>query len=198
MDNIISDNSSGQGGQGGGIYITNGSPKALIVQNLFYGNTASQGSAIYFTVPYGDVGPILVNNTIIGGKTATQGSAVWAGGFDSPVQFFNNLMIGLSGQNAVYCDSTYSSQPPTFTNNDVYSPGGSGLQGTCADEGSANGNISVDPLFLHSENHKYELQSGSPAINTGDISAPDLPKQDLIGKPRTVDRKVDMGAYESQ
>jgi len=197
MNNIISNNSAA-GGQGGGIYIINDSTNALIVQNLFYGNTGSQGGAIYLGIPDGSPPPVLVNNTIIGGTGATQGSAVYATGFDSHVQFFNNLMIGLSGQNAVYCDGTYSHKPPTFTNNDAYSPSGSGLEGTCASESKKNGNISLDPLFVNPKHNKYQLQSGSPAINTGDISAPDLPKKDLAGKPRTVDGTVDMGAYESQ
>jgi parallel beta-helix repeat protein len=195
MNNIITDNSSG-GGQGGGIWIVNDS-EAVIVQNLFYGNTGSQGAAIYLSIP-NIPAIILVNNTILGAAGATQGSAVWAGGFDGNVEFFNNLMIGLSGQNAVYCDDTYSTQPPTFTNNDAYSPEGSGLEGTCASESSVNGNISSDPLFVNPKHNKYQLQSGSPAINTGDFSAPDLPKKDLAGKPRTVDSTVDMGAYESQ
>jgi parallel beta-helix repeat protein len=195
MNNIISNNSSGDG-QGGGIWIVNES-NALIVQNLFYGNTASQGGAIYLSVPDCCTGPILVNNTIVGGTGVTEGSAVWAGGFDNQVQFFNNLMIGLSGQNAVDCDSTYSPSPPMFTNNDAYSPDGSGLEGTCANESSENGNISLNPLFANSKNN-FRLQSGSPAINSGDISAPDLPKKDLDGKPRTLNGTVDMGAYESQ
>ena len=168
------------------------------MQNLFYKNTASQGGGIYFLVPSGSPGPILVNNTIVGGTGATQGSAVWAGGFDNQVQFFNNLLIGLSGQNAVECDGSYSSQPPTFTDNDAYSPGGTGLQGTCASESNQNGNISADPLFVKPSTNKYQLQSGSPAINAGDNSAPDLPKRDLAGKTRIVGGTVDMGTYEFQ
>lgn len=196
MNNIISNNSS-DGGQGGGIYIVNDS-NALIVQNLFYGNTGSQGGAIYLSVPDDNGTSILVNNTIVGGPGVTQGSAVWVGGFDNLVQFFNNLLIGLSGQNAVDCDGTYSSQPPTFTDNDSYSPKGSGLEGTCASQGAENGNISLNPLFVKPGENNFQLQPGSPAINTGDISAPDLPAKDLAGKPRTVNGTVDMGAYESQ
>lgn len=197
MNNIISDNSS-ENGQGGGIYLINDSNNALIVQNLFYGNTASEGGAIYLSIPDGSPGPILVNNTILGGAGVTDGSAIYATGFDNQVQFFNNLFIGLSGQNAVDCDGTYSPEPPMFTNNDVYSPGGSGLEGTCASESSENGNISLDPLFVNQNKNKYKLQPGSPAINSGDDSAPNVPKKDLAGKPRTVDGTVDMGAYESQ
>ncbi len=195
-NNIISHNSSG-GGQGGGIWIVNDS-NALIVQNLFYANTASQGGAIYLSMPSGSIGPVLVNNTIVGGSGVSQGSAVWAGGFDNQALFYNNLLIGLSGQNAVYCDATYSSSPPAFTNNDAYSPSGTGLQGTCASESSQNGNISLDPMFVNAATNKYQLQPGSPAINTGDNSAPDLPTKDLANKTRIVAGTIDMGAYEFQ
>lgn len=194
QNNIITQNSS-NGGQGGGIWIVNDS-NGLIVQNLFAGNTGSQGGAIYLSMPSGSTGPVLVNNTIVGGNGATQGSAVWAGGFDNQVLFFNNLMIGLSGQNAVYCDATYSSQPPVFTNNDAYSPNGTGLLGTCASETGQNGNISANPKFVGKNN--FQLMSGSAAINAGDNSAPDIPAKDLAGKPRIVGGTIDMGAYEFQ
>ncbi len=196
MNNIFSGNGNSVG-QGGGMWMVNDS-NPLIVQNLFYKNLASQGGGIYLSIPSGSQGPILVNNTIVGATGATQGSAVWAGGFDNQVQFFNNLLIGLSGENAVYCDSTYSSTPPVFTNNDAYSPSGSGLLGTCSSESSQNGNISLDPLFVNATQSNYRLQSGSLAINTGDNAAPDLPKKDLAGKSRIVGGIIDMGAYEFQ
>ena len=195
-NNIISGNSS-SGSQGGGMWIVNDS-NALIVQNVFYANTASQGGAIYLSMPSGSTGPVLVNNTIVGGNGATQGSAVWAGGFDSQVYFYNNLLIGLATQNAVYCDATYSSVPPVFTNNDAYSPSGSGLDGTCASEQGQSGNISADPLFVNASKRNYQLQSTSPAINAGDNSAPNIPKKDLAGKIRIVGGVIDLGAYEFQ
>ena len=187
--------------QGGGIWIVNDSD-AVIVQNLIYNNIAGQGSGIYFGVPSGSHGPVLVNNTIVGTSSSPQGSAVYADGFDDQVQFFNNLMIGAGGTNAVFCDSTYDQTPPTFTNNDAFSANGSGLQGTCSAQGSSNGNISADPLFVSKTN--FRLQAASPAIDVGDNSAPDLPLRDLGGKPRIVEGDadgtaiIDMGAYEFQ
>jgi parallel beta-helix repeat protein len=187
--------------QGGGIYVVNDSD-ALIVQNLIYNNTAGQGSGIFLSVPVGSVGPLLVNNTIVGTSSSLQGSAVYASGFDNQVQFFNNLMIGPGGANAVFCEPDAQTPPPTFTNNDAFSPNGSGLQGTCASQSGANGNISANPRFVGTTT--FQLQAGSPVIDAGDNSAPDLPPLDLRGNPRIVDGDgdglaiIDMGAYEYQ
>lgn len=203
-NNIITGNSASglsPASDGGGIYIINDS-NALILQNLIYNNTAPQGSGIYFGVPYSSRGPLLVNNTIVGTSSSPQGSAVYADGFDDQVQFYNNLMIGPSGANAVYCDSTYDQIPPTFTNNDAFSANGSGLQGTCAAQASTDGNISTNPMFVGKTN--FHLKAGSAVIDAGDNSAPDLPPLDLGGKPRIVDGNgggiaiIDMGAYEYQ
>jgi hypothetical protein len=87
MNNIISNNTAVAGGA---ISMVNQSD-AIVVQNLIYNNNASQGSGIYFLVPSGDRGPLLVNNTIVAGSGATQGTAVFASGFDDQVQFYNNL-----------------------------------------------------------------------------------------------------------
>ena len=130
-NNIITGNTAtgvSPAAQGGGISMSNDSD-ALIIQNLIYNNSAGQGGGVYFGVPFGARGPILVNNTIVGNFGGSQGSAVYANGFDNQVQFFNNVLSGASGQNAVYCDATYVQQPPTFTNNDAFSSNGTGLGG---------------------------------------------------------------------
>lgn len=148
-------------------------------------------------VPEGQT-PILVNNTIVAEPGWIEGGAVWVGGFDDGVQFFNNisaafLTSGLTA-GAVYCDGTASQQPPTLTDNDAVS----GLQGTCASQTNQNGNISANPKFVNPSKRNYQLQVGSAAINAGTNSAPDLPKKDLAGHPRIVGGTIDMGAYEYQ
>jgi parallel beta-helix repeat protein len=205
QNNIIRGNTAtgvSPASQGGGIWIVNDSD-ALIEQNLIYNNNAGQGGGIYFLVPSGARGPFLINNTIAD-NTAAQGSAVFAGGFDNQVQLYNNLLIGLNGQNAVDCDATYSQQPPSFFNNDAFSPNGTGLQGTCASQAGQNGNVSIDPMFVNVIRGKYQLLVGSPAIDAGTNSAPLLTPKDLAHKPRIVDGNsdgvatIDIGAYEFQ
>src|SRR5439155_6610362 len=73
--------------------------------------------------------------------------------------------------------------------------------GGCAGVAGTNGNISGDPLFLDASSN-FHLQSGSPAIDAGSNSAPDLPSTDLDSNPRVVDGNgdgtatVDIGVYE--
>lgn len=187
--------------RGGGISTVNNSDP-LIVQNVIYNNSAGQGSGISLSVPSGDRGPIVVNNTLSGGLGANQGSALYITGFDNQVQFFNNLFIGASGPNAVYCDGTFSQQPPIFTNNDAFLSGGTGFAGTCAGTNGQNGNLSVDPQFVNPATGNFNLQPSSPAIDAGSNSALNLPQFDLAKNPRILDGNndcvstVDLGVYE--
>jgi hypothetical protein len=201
-NNVISGNIAtgvSPASQGGGIAMFNDSD-ALIVENLISNNSAGEGGGIAFLVPSGSRGPVLINNTMVG-DSAPQGSEVFADGFDNQVQFFNNLMIGPSGQNAVFCGS-FASESPTFTTNDAFSPNGTGLAGTCAGQSAQNGNISTDPLFVNQAAGDFHLQSTSPAIDAGTNSVANLPQTDFAGNPRILDGNndcvstVDIGAYE--
>ena len=63
-------------------------------------------------------------------------------------------------------------------------------------------NIDADPLFVDPANGDYHLQSGSPCIDAGDNTAPDLPDYDFEGDDRILDGDangesvVDMGVDE--
>lgn len=64
----------------------------------------------------------------------------------------------------------------------------------------SNGNIRQDPLFVGGED--YHLMAGSPCIDAGTNSDPNIPAKDKDGKPRCIDGDnngtivVDLGAYE--
>lgn len=185
--NIISRNSSGS--QGGGIFIVNDSP-ALLVQNLITGNRSGEGGGILWSNPPA----ALVNNTIID-NDATQGSGISAGAFRAETKVANNIVAGLPNRNAILCGTTIPN-PLNFRSNDVFTPAGTPYGGMCADQTGQNGNISADPLFVDPASSDYHLQNGSPCINAGDASLPELPLTDLDGNDRVVDGMVDMGVYE--
>jgi len=180
-----------QGGTGGGILITY-AINASVIQNVISGNVASEGSGIYVAMPFMTNRSLFVNNTIVGGSGAQQGSAVWVGG-NQTAFFYNNVMYGLGGQNALYCNATGTNVQ--FFNNDAYAPNGTGWQGSC--QAGQNGNISADPDFVNFAQRDFQLQSGSPAIDSGDNAAK-LPPTDFLKKSRIVNGIVDMGAYEFQ
>jgi Right handed beta helix region len=187
---------------GGGIAMYNDSDP-VIVQNLIINNTADRGAGVSLSVPFGSMGPVLVNNTIANNSATQSASAVYATGFDSDSEFYNNLMIASGATNAVTCDTTYSAAPPTFQNNDGYS-GGAAFAGSCSGVVGSSANISADPLFNNPSVGDYTLQYASSAIDVGLNSAPDLPSTDFDGQPRIVAGHqgdapiVDMGAYELQ
>jgi parallel beta-helix repeat protein len=211
MNNTISGNLAtglfggtigGPAASGGGVAMDNSS-NPLIVQNLIINNTADLGGGVSFSA--GAPGPLLVNNTIAG-NTATQsiGSAIFASGYDGPVELFNNLLIGAGGDNAVYCDPFYSPIPAVFENNDVFSAGGTAFGGTCVPSAGRFGNISADPQFANIAANNYRLLSASPAIDAGRNYAPHIPGADFYGKRRIRAGKpgdratVDMGIAEFQ
>lgn len=184
---------------GGGISMVNFSD-TLIAGTLITGNSAGCGGGIRWGVPFGDRGPLLVNNTIADNDSA-QGSGIYADGFDTQTLLVNNIIVATGAQTAVFCGN-FDLNPPMFKSNDVFSPMGSAYGGICTNQTELNGNISADPLFVNPGAGNYHLQAGSAAIDAGDNIAPSLPANDLDGDPRKLDGDgngtviVDVGADE--
>src|SRR5262245_438717 len=175
---------------------------ALIVQNLITGNQASVGGGLYWFVPGGARGPILVNNTIADNDAASGSSGIFADGFDAQSELTNNIIVAKPGQSGLYCGDSDSQSQPIIRFNNIFSAGGMAYGGSCSDRTGTNGNISADPRFTNPTQGDYHLQQGSPSIDRGDSLTPNLPDRDLDGHPRILDSDgsgfatVDMGVDE--
>jgi parallel beta-helix repeat protein len=213
---------------GAGIFVGGNSAPAII-QNLVYSNTvnpilyppgagADTGAGLNLQLSNGSMhsfSSVIANNTFVGNKVLLvpganeSGTQILAWLYYDTVQFFNNLIIGTDNQSVVDClpllpPSTVP--PPTFDHNDVSNLGlGTSLYSdACTDQTGKNGNISADPNFAPNSTsaHPYQLQFPSPAIDSGNNYALDIPQQDFLGQPRIQDATgssvatIDMGVYE--
>jgi hypothetical protein len=55
------------------------------------------------------------------------------------------------------------------------------------------GNLNADPLFINAVALAYDLQNGSPCIDTGTVCGV---THDCLGEPRPYGSAPDLGAYE--
>jgi hypothetical protein len=196
--NVIWENSAELGG---GIELSNHAD-ANIVGNVVFRNRAGRGGGIYWLVPSGARGPLLVNNTIADNDSLL-GSGILADGYDAAAALYNNIVVARTGQIAVLCGDFNDQNPPIFRSNTIFSATGVNYGGICVDQTGSNGNISVDPLFVDAPAGDFHLAAGSAAIDAGSDEAPAVPALDIDSHARVLDgdavggATVDMGADEA-
>ncbi|MGH9616314.1 MAG: choice-of-anchor Q domain-containing protein, partial [Acidobacteriaceae bacterium] len=195
--NLIANNTAYNDGGGIAIQDYDG---AVIVQNVIVNNTTIDGvgGGVSVSTPEG-VTVIVSDNTVAMNNAAPPEniSGIDIGSLAQLYTFTNNIVVAPTGQFAVFCETENGAVLPTLSYTDAYAPGGQAWGGTC-NYGSQVGNISVDPLFVNLSISNFHLQPGSPAIDAGSNSAPDLPSTDFDGHSRIFNGTVDLGAYEYQ
>jgi predicted outer membrane repeat protein len=202
-------------GSGGGMYNDASSPDLLNV--VFSDNVASHGGGMYNFL---NSHPVITNALFKDNSTTTGNGGAIHGVLSDPTitnaTFEGNTSPAGSG-GALY----HSSSNPSLVNTIVWgnvAPIGSQIHNVSGApwisfslvEGSGGsgpgwdpsigidggGNVDADPLFVDAPGGNLRLATGSPAIDTGNSSAPNLPVTDLDGSPRVAGVAVDMGAYE--
>ena len=183
-NNIFSGNSADSSG-GGASLESDGSGAITLTNNTFTGNDAASYGGGVIVYLYDDNTPAYIYNNIFWANVASfggnDGEDLYVNadydenGTGSAVELFNNDFSGNANFTSGQSEDLY------ITNTGNYSQGN---------------NIQTDPLFVNAGAGDFHLQSGSPAINTGDNSAPSLPATDFDGKPRIINVIVDMGAFE--
>ncbi|HEX5035028.1 MAG TPA: choice-of-anchor D domain-containing protein, partial [bacterium] len=190
-----------------------------LINNIIAGNTSTDAG----TVNGGGISMVsslpinLINNTIVDNRSNNAsglGGGLWIG-MQSPAavtNIYNNIFFGNSvltsgnGQDLFIDNSSAGNAAINFFNNDFNEAcfDNSGAP-TCDPAAIASlsqgGNITapgLDPLFIDAAAGNFQLGLGSPAIDAGTSSAPNLPATDHDGNPRVVGGEVDMGALEAQ
>ncbi len=157
---------------------------------LITGNRAGRsgrenGAAVYISAG------TLEHCTIVGNSVYGKGGGVYVDG-SSGIVCRNNIVYGNSADsgvgNNIYGSSGSDYGRKFFSNS--CSPDLAGYE--------ANGNISMDPLFVDAANGDYSLQSVSPAVNGASSEAWVANNIDLAYGKRLVGASPDMGAYECQ
>lgn len=160
---------------------------AQILANIFVGN---EPDGVILT--YGDQGPV-VSNTFVGNTPSSITTRTCCGytGPGPTSLVANNLVID-SGESAFAVREGV--QALVLQHNDAWGAG-LALYVGLADPTGADGNVSVDPLFVSSGD--LRLQAGSPVVDAGqDASALGVGVDfDGVARPRGL--AWDIGAYES-
>lgn len=157
-----------------------------------------------------------MTNCTFSGNTANK----WGGGIfnysNSPIVNNSIFWANVAGDAGDEIYNYDSSSDPNFMYCDIAGSGGSGPDWDvylCLDGG---GNIDADPMFIDPGfwdpngtpgnldddfwvDGDYHLLDGSPCIDAGDPNfVADPNATDLDGKPRIVNGRIDIGAYEVQ
>ena len=158
---------------GGAMAMATSSP---LIQNVTMTNNytiAAGGGALQF---YSEARPVFKNCIIWGNdwygehNAISDGSQIFVWGSDCAPEFYNSILQG--GYKEVHGNSSIA----------VY------------DTATM---IDSDPMFVDIQNRDFHLLSGSPAINNGSVDIEGIPLKDLLGNPRIVGNRIDIGCYES-
>ncbi len=163
--------------------LASGASTGIEVQTFCYDSNSSNRHAV------GTDSINLTNNTVVGnGATGIQidSSAV--------ATLYNNVSWG-NGQHDVYLRTGQLDQAPS--QGTAYASDNSYGNFSGFEAAGSSGSLFSDPLFVNAGSGDYHLQANSPAVNTGNASAPSQSGVDLDGNPRVVGSAPDRGVYES-
>jgi hypothetical protein len=144
-----------------------------ITNSIFVSNSGNSGISINTATNTASLGSAYIaSNTFINSSIDCGGNSLYDKIFDSNIFNGANSLASPPG-----CRYLYNLITPSIN------------------VGSGTGNITGDPLFVNTANGDFRLQTGSPAIGAADPSP--LPNgHDHDGKPRPLDHRADIGAFE--
>ncbi len=161
---------------------------------LIAGNSASvNGGGMYFTYSNG-----MIINTTIADNTAGQMAGALHN-YRSMIFVINTIMRDDTPQEITFVTSGGTGNYGLVVLNSDVQGGEENIENPGDDFVSwAESNIDEDPVFLGKWDDPYQINDGSPCIDTGtpDTTELNLPDIDLGGDLRVFNDRIDIGAYE--
>jgi len=200
--NVQGNEASGDGGNGGGLHLTDGGRIDVTDSEISDNTTTDHGGA----VSAGDA-TVNITNTLITGNVATTGNANVLALGDSNVTIMNTTVADnnpTGAQAVILWGGTMTMTNSIMWNNSLsfqsecvlcsFVVNYSDIQGLdgIPDISSGVGNFDADPLFAGLEMGGYHLTPNSPCIDKGTTAG--APILDIEGNPRTP--PPDVGAFE--
>lgn len=174
----------------------------VFTNNIFGSNSSANEGGAKISLP--DFTMNLINNTFSGNQGGENGGGISLvpGTNATVINLYNDIVFDNSttatGDDIFIANNSAPSAEINLFNNDFGE--------LCLDAPSTcdfttlgshqGGNIQEDPLFIDAAAGDFRLGDGSPAIDSGDDAAPDLPATDHDGNPRPFGSAPDMGALE--
>ncbi|HTZ18734.1 MAG TPA: right-handed parallel beta-helix repeat-containing protein [Dissulfurispiraceae bacterium] len=183
----IARNDAGDQGMGGGASVVSTNGTVIMVNNIFYDNSAQQSGAAQIQSS-GSSDITVVNNTFF--KNSAQqfgGLFVWPK--TGTTNIYNNILYANSDTLGSY-DLAINNSQSTLVN--VYNNDVKLWAASLPAFAQQDGNINEDPKL----NDLWHLIKDSPCIDTGLSSAPSLSTVDIDSNPRIINGSVDIGAAE--
>lgn len=163
----------------------------------FYWVSSAYGAGVYVIGTGGLIisNCTITNNWLYPGYDISGDKVGEALGAGINCQYNNNVRIKNS---IIWNNRAYDYNRSNYTNSEIY--GSPFVTYTNVMNGyDGIGNIDEHPDFVYAINGRYRLSEDSPCINAGDPNFVGEPNEiDLVGLPRVIGGRVDMGACEFQ
>jgi len=189
---------------GGGIHAYPGPISNLVIRgNSIYNNSTKPDTSVGGILVWGSSSSSIANTQIYNNlvyrnvpSVSSSTGGILVGPYTSGTKVWNNTIYGNKGNGLQigFTSSSTTTKSAVAQNNITYGNGNKNYLNAGTSTVSTN-NVTTDPKFVSAASNNFQLQSGSPAVNTGVVLS--SVKTDYRNLPRPKGTSHDIGGYEN-